>query len=288
VATVTGLTADRMAAIEAASVVDGYIDGSGNLILVQHDGTEINAGSTLVAVPSASTTVAGKVELATDAETTTGTDATRAVTPAGLSAAVGTLVPDASTTVKGKVELATTTEATTGTDTVRAVTPAGLKAAIDAVMQLIFPVGSIYTSYSVSTNPATLLGFGTWVAITGRLLIGQDGSTYLAGANGGAETHTISSTNLPPHTHTFSATTGNQSANHTHNVGRDFDGGSGSSRYSVHDTGSSGAGGQSPTSSQSASHTHAVSGTTSNGAFSNTGVNHMNPYVGVYLWHRTA
>jgi len=34
--------------------------------------------------PAASTTVAGKVELATTAETTTGTDATRAVTPDGL------------------------------------------------------------------------------------------------------------------------------------------------------------------------------------------------------------
>lgn len=40
------------------------------------------------AVPNASDTVAGKVELATTAETTTGSDATRAVTPAGLAASV--------------------------------------------------------------------------------------------------------------------------------------------------------------------------------------------------------
>lgn len=43
--TVTGLTADRMLAIEAASVVDGDVDGNGNLILTKHDGTQINAGS---------------------------------------------------------------------------------------------------------------------------------------------------------------------------------------------------------------------------------------------------
>ena len=43
--TVTGLTAERMLAIEAASVVDGDVDGSGNLILTKHDGTQINAGS---------------------------------------------------------------------------------------------------------------------------------------------------------------------------------------------------------------------------------------------------
>lgn len=42
-------------------------------------------------VPAASTTASGKVELATNAETQTGTDAVRAVTPAGLASVVGTL-----------------------------------------------------------------------------------------------------------------------------------------------------------------------------------------------------
>jgi Concanavalin A-like lectin/glucanases superfamily len=42
--TVTGLTADRMLAIEAASVVDGDVIGD-NLILTKHDGTQINAGN---------------------------------------------------------------------------------------------------------------------------------------------------------------------------------------------------------------------------------------------------
>lgn len=43
-ATITGLTAARMLAIEAASVVDGDIVGD-NLILTKHDGSTINAGS---------------------------------------------------------------------------------------------------------------------------------------------------------------------------------------------------------------------------------------------------
>jgi Concanavalin A-like lectin/glucanases superfamily len=43
-ATVTGLTADRMLAIEGASVVDGDVVGD-NLILTQHNGTQINAGN---------------------------------------------------------------------------------------------------------------------------------------------------------------------------------------------------------------------------------------------------
>lgn len=43
-ATVTGLTAERMLEIEAASIVDGEVVGD-DLILTRHDETEINAGN---------------------------------------------------------------------------------------------------------------------------------------------------------------------------------------------------------------------------------------------------
>lgn len=43
-AIVTGLTKERMLEIEAASIVDGNVDGTGHLILVRHDGTTIDAG----------------------------------------------------------------------------------------------------------------------------------------------------------------------------------------------------------------------------------------------------
>jgi len=84
------------------------------------------------ATPDASDTIKGKVELATDAETVTGTDTERAVTPSGVKAAIdaSTGVPDATDTVKGKVELATTAEAAAGLSTALAVTPAGVAAAI--------------------------------------------------------------------------------------------------------------------------------------------------------------
>jgi hypothetical protein len=44
-ATVTGFTAERMLEIENTTVVDGEVDASGDLILIQRDGTPINAGS---------------------------------------------------------------------------------------------------------------------------------------------------------------------------------------------------------------------------------------------------
>ena len=43
------------------------------------------------------------------------------------------------------------------------------------VLEKIYPVGSIYINAAVSTNPATLLGFGTWVAFgAGKTIVGLD------------------------------------------------------------------------------------------------------------------
>lgn len=94
-------------------------------------GGDLSANRTL-AVSAASATASGVVELATDAETTTGTDTTRATTPANVAAAI--TARTASTTVQGIVELATTAETTTGTDTTRAVTAAGVQAVRDLLM----------------------------------------------------------------------------------------------------------------------------------------------------------
>jgi len=101
-------------------------------------------GGSFAGLPVAGPSTAGIVELATSAETNTGTDATRAVTPDGLedwegSAQVTTLgtiatgtwqgtiiaeayLPNASATAEGVVELATQAEVDAGTDTTRVVT----------------------------------------------------------------------------------------------------------------------------------------------------------------------
>lgn len=85
--------------------------------------------------------------------------------------------------------------------------------AINSVWNKIYPVGSIYMSI-VESNPSTLFG-GTWERIEGQFLIGCNG-TYPNGTTGGATNTTLAVANLPGHTHSFSATSGNQSANHTH------------------------------------------------------------------------
>jgi len=48
---------------------------------------------------------------------------------------------------------------------------------VQAALQALHPVGSIYINAGVSTNPATLFGFGTWAAFgAGRVLVGLNGA----------------------------------------------------------------------------------------------------------------
>ncbi len=92
-ATITGMTAAAMIAIRDETIVSAVINGSGHLILTQYDGGTIDAGAIKDAIATATTSATGLVELATTTETTTGTDATRAVTPAGLNAVSTTKQP---------------------------------------------------------------------------------------------------------------------------------------------------------------------------------------------------
>ena len=85
-----------------------------------------------------------------------------------------------------------------------------------------WPVGSIFIS-AVSTNPNTLLGFGTWSSIgAGQVLIGvdtNDSDFNSAGLTGGAKTKAISShtgTAVADHpAHTHSVTSNVAVGNHT-------------------------------------------------------------------------
>lgn len=94
-----------------------------------------------------------------------------------------------------------------GTDTTQLATTAFVKAALAAV----YPVGSIYINATSTTNPATLLGFGTWVEFgSGRVMVSQntsDASFDTLEETGGSKdaivvSHTHSITD-PGHTHNY-------------------------------------------------------------------------------------
>jgi hypothetical protein len=84
------------------------------------------------------------------------------------------------------------------------------------VGKLLYPVGSLYYNSSVTTNPATLLGFGTWTAFgAGRVPVGYNASNALFDSleetGGSADAITVSHThtlNDPGHTHTYLKATG--------------------------------------------------------------------------------
>lgn len=68
-----------------------------------------------------------------------------------------------------------------------------------------YPVGSIYQSTS-STSPSSLFG-GTWEQIKDVFLLAA-GDTYTAGSTGGEATHTLTLSEMPSHSHTFSTAAG--------------------------------------------------------------------------------
>lgn len=84
------------------------------------------------------------------------------------------------------------------------------------VIDALYPVGAIYTS-TLSTNPATLLGRGTWSAFgAGRVMVGRDANDTdfdTAEETGGAKTVASSGTVSQP---TF---TGSALATHSHGAG---------------------------------------------------------------------
>ena len=78
-------------------------------------------------------------------------------------------------------------------------------------LNLVYPVGSIYWS-SKNTNPATLFG-GTWTQIKDKFILAA-GDYYSNGATGGAATVTLTVSNMPSHSHSFTPS-GNVSS-HSH------------------------------------------------------------------------
>lgn len=79
-----------------------------------------------------------------------------------------------------------------------------------ALQDQIYPVGSIYIS-TVSTNPGTLLGFGTWAAWgEGKVIVGLDsGDTDFdtSEETGGSKTVTLTTAEMPAHSHGISTDT---------------------------------------------------------------------------------
>lgn len=148
---------------------------------------------------------------------------------------------------------------------------------VQAALQALHPVGSIYINAGVSTNPATLFGFGTWTAFgAGKVLVGLNGAD--AAFDTAEETGGSKDAIVVTHNHTATVT----DPGHFHNyeyvsfpvradqwVGYAADPG--------------------PSYSSQPTTTKTTGITVANTSAGASGTNaNLQPYIVVYMWKRTA
>jgi len=134
---------------------------------------------------------------------------------------------------------------------------------------LAYPVGSIYINASVSTNPATLFGFGTWTAFgAGRVMVGLNGSDSsfdtLEETGGSKDAIVVS------HTHSVS------DPGHNHTIGFQ-------NNTIDQNSGSAGLARQGTSNTSTASTGISINSTGDSATNAN-----LQPYIVVYMWKRIA
>ena len=105
---------------------------------------------------------------------------------------------DQSKAIKSITRNGTTFTATALDGTTTTFTQQGVEVAKTEIVDMIYPVGSIYMSVN-NVSPSTLFG-GTWVQIQDKFLLAS-GQNYTNGNTGGSDTHTLNAKELPAHTH---------------------------------------------------------------------------------------
>lgn len=81
-----------------------------------------------------------------------------------------------------------------------------------AVLKTTFPIGATYITQN-DTNPSTILGFGTWERLKGKVMVGLDeNDEYFneIGKTGGETKHTITNLEAPTHAHILHAINANE------------------------------------------------------------------------------
>jgi len=208
-----------------------------------------------------------------------------------ISVAIATKADLASPTFTGTPTLPTGTIATTQTfgnsSTLLATT-----AFVQAALAALHPVGSIYINATVATNPATLLGFGTWTTFgAGRVLVSLNSANVLFDT--AEETGGSADSTLPTHTHTGTTDAGGSSTGSvTGGVATDFGPfSSATGVLAISDSvgnrpqGAAGTGSSRTATLTIPTHQHTF--TTASAGTSGTNANYQ-PYITVYMWKRTA
>ena len=172
---------------------------------------------------------------------------------------------------------------------------------VTGLINLIYPVGSIYMSIA-STDPSTLFG-GTWVRIKDTFLLAC-GDTYasdgeVSTAQHGEATHSLTSSEMPRHTHVQNSHGHGMQHTHSHHHSMSpFSSGAGTKEAYVQ-SGNRTQSAKTTSTDSTASSKSTTDGTTAvnkytGGTGSNESAsdgaahNNMPPYMAVYAWKRTA
>lgn len=191
------------------------------------------------------------------------------------------------------------------------------KTTVKAIIDVVYPVGSIYISKE-SVNPGTLWPGTTWTReAEGRCIIGVGTGYTTAGEIGGSSTVTLAITQIPSHTHAFTGApmgAHNHTQNphshiqdvHSHrgattNADVVWNGQSGyantnnawATGYQFANNASGGyTNAAQPVIHNTTATNNAISAGTPSGTNSSTGGggshNNMQPYIVMYIWRRTA
>lgn len=152
----------------------------------------------------------------------------------------------------------------------------------EELLDLVYPVGSVYISFN-NTSPEDFLG-GTWTQLQDRFLLAAS-DTYPAGFNGGEATHTLTQAEIPNYTIPQTSLTGTMKGGDTRlgptnsTVSGIVRNDGGRFNYSTAREGGDWNGYGNIT--INASHSHSSGG-------GGQAHNNMPPYIGVYMWRRTA
>lgn len=153
----------------------------------------------------------------------------------------------------------------------------------NSLMASVYPIGSLYLNATVSTNPATLLGFGTWTAFgAGRMPVGFDSTDPLFDT--AEETGGSKDASLVSHSHSITI---DAVADHLHYVGSSDSGTNPGTTAGLREFVNNYGEGNGPATATNPAggHTHTASSGTAGSSATNA---NLPPYITVYMWKRTA
>ena len=164
-----------------------------------------NASNSASSASASATTATTKASEASASASSASKSATSASTSASNASSSASSASASATSASSSASTATTkaSEASTSANQAKGYRDEAQQLANQfnpaSILLSVYPVGSIYMSVN-STDPSSLFG-GGWTRLKDRFLLAA-GDTYAVNSTGGSATHTLTTSEMPSHSHT--------------------------------------------------------------------------------------